>query len=64
MYPLLLHLLDRRDQGSASSDEIARAMLYVESFFVRRLVIGRATANINRILLSGRHGDGPGQAGG
>ena len=26
-------------------------MLYVESFFVRRLVIGRATANINRILL-------------
>src|SRR5258708_33492209 len=27
-------------------------MLYVESFFVRRLVIGRATANINRILLS------------
>ena len=27
-------------------------MLYVESFFVRRLFIGRATANINRILLS------------
>jgi alkylated DNA nucleotide flippase Atl1 len=27
-------------------------MLYVESFFVRRLLIGRATANINRILLS------------
>src|SRR6266487_3366358 len=37
VYPLLLHLLDRRDQGDASSDEIARAMLYVESFFVRRL---------------------------
>jgi alkylated DNA nucleotide flippase Atl1 len=52
VYPLLLHLLDRRDQGSASSEEIARAMLYVESFFVRRLVIGRATANVNRILLS------------
>ncbi len=52
VFPLLLHLLDRRDQGSASSEEIARAMLYVESFFVRRLVIGRATANINRILLS------------
>jgi alkylated DNA nucleotide flippase Atl1 len=50
--PLLLHLLDRRDQGTASSDEIARAMLYVESFFVRRLIIGRATSNINRILLS------------
>ena len=51
MYPLLLHLLDRRDQGSASSEQIARAMLYVESFFVRRLVTGRATSNINRILL-------------
>jgi hypothetical protein len=32
--PLLLHLLDRRDQGRASSEEIGRAMLYVESFFV------------------------------
>ena len=52
VYPLLLHLLDRRDQGRASSEEIGRAMLYVESFFVRRLVIGRATANINRILLA------------
>ena len=61
VYPLLLHLLDRRDQGSATSDQIARAMLYVESFFVRRLVIGRATANINRIL-SGTHGDRPDQA--
>jgi alkylated DNA nucleotide flippase Atl1 len=52
VYPLLLHLLDRRDQGRTSSEEIARAMLYVEGFFVRRLVIGRATANINRILLA------------
>jgi len=51
VYPLLLNLLDRRDQDSASSDQIARAMLYVESFFVRRLVTGRATSNINRILL-------------
>lgn len=52
VYPLLLHLLDRRDQQRASSEQIASAMLYVESFFVRRLLIGRATANLNRILLS------------
>ncbi|SDP59910.1 GmrSD restriction endonuclease domain-containing protein [Lentzea jiangxiensis] len=52
VYPLLLHLLDRRQQGTATSGQIASAMLYVESFFVRRLLIGRATANINRILLS------------
>jgi alkylated DNA nucleotide flippase Atl1 len=52
VYPLLLHLLDRRDQGTATSEQIAAAMLNVESFFVRRLLIGRATANINRILLA------------
>ncbi|WP_236648378.1 MULTISPECIES: HNH endonuclease family protein [Micromonospora] len=52
VYPLLLHLLDRREQGTATSEQVASAMLYVESFFVRRLLIGRATANINRILLS------------
>lgn len=51
-YPLLLHLLDRRDQQTATSEQIATAMLYVESFLVRRLLIGRATANVNRILLS------------
>ncbi|MFI7214272.1 DUF262 domain-containing protein [Micromonospora maritima] len=49
--PLLLHLLDRRKQGTATSEQIASAMLYVESYFVRRLLIGRATASINRVLL-------------
>ncbi|MBV9445626.1 MAG: DUF262 domain-containing protein [Streptosporangiaceae bacterium] len=52
VYPLLLRLLDLRDQGKAASEEIARAMLYLESFFVRRLITGRATNNLNRILLS------------
>ncbi len=52
VFPLLLHLLDRRDQGKSTSQEIAQAMLHVESFLVRRLLIGRATANINRILLA------------
>lgn len=48
--PVLLHLLGRRDRGEATSEQIARAMLYVESFLVRRLLIGRATTNNNRIL--------------
>ncbi|MFC5941900.1 DUF262 domain-containing protein [Micromonospora harpali] len=52
VYPVLLHLLDRRDQGTATSEQIAAAMLYLESFFVRRLLIGRSTMNINRILLA------------
>ncbi|WP_174535870.1 GmrSD restriction endonuclease domain-containing protein [Micromonospora chalcea] len=49
--PLLLHLLDRRREKTATSGQIASAMLYVESYFVRRLLIGRATASINRVLL-------------
>ena len=52
VYSLLLHLFERRSTGTATSEQIASAMLYVESFLVRRLLIGRATANINRILLS------------
>lgn len=49
-YPVLLYLLELRAQGKATSEDIARAMLYLESFFVRRLIIGRATSNLNRIL--------------
>ncbi|MCP3785334.1 DUF262 domain-containing protein [Micromonospora sp. A3M-1-15] len=52
VYPLLLHLLDRRQQGTATSEQVASAMLYVESFFVRRLLTGRPTNNLNRILLA------------
>lgn len=51
VYPLLLHLLDRRERGDASSEEIAAAMLVAESYLVRRVITGRATANVNRILL-------------
>jgi alkylated DNA nucleotide flippase Atl1 len=51
-YPLLLHLLDRREHGTADSEQIASAMLYLESYFVRRLIIGRATTGVNRVLLS------------
>lgn len=51
VYPLLLHLLDRRSQGTATDDEIARAMLHLESYLVRRVITGRATAGLNRVLL-------------
>lgn len=51
VYPLLLHLLDRRARGAATSEEIARAMLYLESYFVRRVVTARATNGLNRTLL-------------
>lgn len=51
VYPLLLHLLVRRERGEATSAEIAAAMLVVESYLIRRVLIGKATANLNRILL-------------
>ncbi len=49
--PLVLHLLDRRAHGTATSPQIAAALHYIEAFLVRRLLFGRATANLNRILL-------------
>lgn len=50
--PLVLHLLDRRAHGTATSAQVAAALHYIEAFLVRRLLIGRATANLNRILLA------------
>jgi len=49
--PTLLYLLEQRQLGCASYAEVARAMLYLESYFVRRVVIGRATMNMNRVLM-------------
>ena len=48
--PLLMALLDRRANGTASSAEIARVMLSIESYLVRRVLVGRANMGINRIL--------------
>ena len=51
VYPILLHLLDRRKNGTSTDAELVDAMRHLESFFVRRLITGRASGNINRILL-------------
>lgn len=48
--PPVLQLLVMRDAGKASSDEIARAMLLVESYLVRRILAGRASQGVNRQL--------------
>ena len=50
-YPVVMRLLDRRDTGTATAEQVARALTYLESYFVRRIVIGRATASLNRTLL-------------
>ena len=51
-WPVLMFLLGERERGAATSAEVARAMKYLESYFVRRVVIGRATDNMNRVLLA------------
>ena len=49
--PVMLHFLDLRARGNADSATVARAMLAIESYLVRRLVIGRSSSNVNRTLL-------------
>jgi alkylated DNA nucleotide flippase Atl1 len=51
VYPLVLEMLDRREQGNTTNAAVAQAMAFIEAFLVRRLLTGRATNNINRVLL-------------
>jgi len=48
--PLILHLLVLRDRGDATSEQVARALLYIESLLVRRFLVGRATTGLNRVF--------------
>ncbi|BCW53652.1 hypothetical protein StoSoilB19_10260 [Arthrobacter sp. StoSoilB19] len=50
-YPVVMQILARRAAGTAANDQVVRALTYLESYFVRRIIIGRATANLNRTLL-------------
>lgn len=50
--PLVLQLLARREAGLETAHEIAETLRIVESFLVRRVIVGRATTGINRILLA------------
>lgn len=50
-YPLALHLLDLVDAGRTTADEAAEALLYVESYLVRRLICQTSTTGLNRIFM-------------
>ncbi len=52
VHPILMYLLELRENGRATSAEIAKAMLFIESYYVRRMVMGQATMNMNRVLLA------------
>jgi hypothetical protein len=55
VHPMVMFLLELRDDGRCSDSELVKSLRYLESYFVRRMVIGRATDNMNRVLLDGRN---------
>ncbi|MEV4937503.1 GmrSD restriction endonuclease domain-containing protein [Streptomyces zaomyceticus] len=50
-YPLTLHLLDLLDAGRTTPDDVAQALVYIESYLVRRLVCQTPTSGLNRIFM-------------
>lgn len=49
--PLVIQILDRRARGTLSSSRVVNALRILESYFVRRILSGRATGGLNRTLL-------------
>lgn len=49
-YPLVMRLLEFREDGLVSDEEVTQTLEYVESFLVRRLIAGVTTGNLNRIF--------------
>ncbi len=49
-YPLLMHLMDLREKGSATDDDVLQTLAYIESFLVRRMLCAVPTNNLNRIF--------------
>jgi alkylated DNA nucleotide flippase Atl1 len=49
-YPTAMLLLDHRERRSLPSADVARGLALVESFLVRRMIVGVAPNNLNRIL--------------
>lgn len=49
-HSLMLELLKRREQGSAGNEELERALHLIESYLVRRLLMGQSTQGLNRIF--------------
>ncbi|MFG2825894.1 DUF262 domain-containing protein [Streptomyces sp. NPDC048434] len=49
-YPALMLLMDRRERGELDSSETVRALSYIESFLVRRMICRVPTNNLNRVF--------------
>ena len=51
-YPLIMHLLDLLDRGVTTPGDVADAIVFVESFLVRRMLCQVPTNNLNRVFNS------------
>ncbi|MFE1763339.1 DUF262 domain-containing protein [Streptomyces angustmyceticus] len=51
-YPALMLLLDKRARGALDQQETARALSYIESYLVRRMICRVPMNNLNRIFQS------------
>jgi alkylated DNA nucleotide flippase Atl1 len=50
-HPLVMFLYEKRDEGVIDDDQFGVALLNVESFLVRRLLVGVQSRNLNRIFI-------------
>lgn len=50
-YPVIMRLLELREDGDASTDDLADSLRYLESFLVRRMIASVPTNNLNRIFM-------------
>lgn len=50
-HPLVMYLYEVREEGRLAPGEMAEALLNLESFLVRRLLVGASTKNLNRIFV-------------
>jgi alkylated DNA nucleotide flippase Atl1 len=52
VHPICLHVLLAHDAGQLTASDAAAALRVVESYLVRRMIVGLPTNNLNRIMMS------------
>jgi alkylated DNA nucleotide flippase Atl1 len=50
-HPVVMFLFEKLEEGALTSADVAEALLNIESFLVRRLLVGVSTKNLNRIFV-------------
>ena len=50
-HPLVMYLYELREEGKLTPEEMSDILLNLESFLVRRLLVGVSTQNLNRIFV-------------